>query len=128
MSELKTGHAGHNPWASVANSGPISILSYCGSSILMTVTNKFVVNLKDFNMNFVMLFVQSLVCTITLIILRILGYAKFPFIKQNRRQELVPYFLFTGLDDLHLFEGFTILGCSNLHHFQEFDYYLDCLW
>lgn len=76
MSELKTS-PGHNPWASVANSGPISILSYCGSSILMTVTNKFVVNLKDFNMNFVMLFVQSLVCCLTLVILKGLGYAKF---------------------------------------------------
>ncbi|CCD26876.1 GDP-mannose transporter NDAI_0I03080 [Naumovozyma dairenensis CBS 421] len=67
----------HNPWAGVANSGPISILSYCGSSILMTVTNKFVVNLENFNMNFVMLFVQSLVCTLTLIVLKTLGYAKF---------------------------------------------------
>ncbi|CAD6626864.1 BAH_G0017740.mRNA.1.CDS.1 [Saccharomyces cerevisiae] len=90
MSELKTGHAGHNPWASVANSGPISILSYCGSSILMTVTNKFVVNLKDFNMNFVMLFVQSLVCTITLIILRILGYAKFRSLNKTDAKNWFP--------------------------------------
>lgn len=76
MSELKVPH-GHNPWASIANSGPISILAYCGSSILMTVTNKFVVNLKNFNMNFVMLFVQSLVCCLTLVVLKFLGYAKF---------------------------------------------------
>lgn len=76
MSQLKTSH-GLSPLASVANSGPISILSYCASSILMTVTNKFVVNLKDFNMNFVMLFVQSLVCCLTLAVLKFLGYAKF---------------------------------------------------
>ncbi|CCF60337.1 hypothetical protein KAFR_0J02730 [Kazachstania africana CBS 2517] len=76
MSELKIAN-NHNALASIANSGPISILSYCGSSILMTVTNKFVVNLKDFNMNFVMLFVQSLVCCLTLVVLKFLGYAKF---------------------------------------------------
>lgn len=74
MSELKVDNG---PWSHVANSGPISILSYCGSSILMTVTNKFVVNLENFNMNFVMLFVQSLVCTLALVILKCLGYAKF---------------------------------------------------
>lgn len=67
----------HEWTESVANSGPASILSYCASSILMTVTNKFVVNLDNFNMNFVMLFVQSLVCTVTLCILRIVGVANF---------------------------------------------------
>ena len=90
MSDLKTGHAGHNPLASVANSGPISILSYCGSSILMTVTNKFVVNLKDFNLNFVMLFVQSLVCTLTLMILRVLGYAKFRSFNKTDAKNWLP--------------------------------------
>ena len=64
-------------FSNVANSGPISIVSYCASSILMTVTNKFVVNRNDFNMNFVMLFVQSLVCTLLLVVLKTLGYAKF---------------------------------------------------
>ncbi|SCU86515.1 LAMI_0D02432g1_1 [Lachancea mirantina] len=74
MSELKvdTGAFSH-----IANSGPISILAYCASSILMTVTNKFVVNGKDFNMNFVMLSVQALVCTLALVVLKALGYAKF---------------------------------------------------
>lgn len=69
---------GKHEWVdSVANSGPASILSYCASSILMTVTNKFVVNLDNFNMNFVMLFVQSLVCTLALCVLRAVGVAKF---------------------------------------------------
>ncbi|AET37438.1 GDP-mannose transporter Ecym_1190 [Eremothecium cymbalariae DBVPG len=73
-------------WSHIANSGPISILSYCGSSILMTVTNKFVVNLKDFNMNCVMLLVQSTVCTLALLVLRTLGYAKFrPLNKTDAR-------------------------------------------
>ncbi|CCK68493.1 GDP-mannose transporter KNAG_0B00440 [Huiozyma naganishii CBS 8797] len=89
MSELKA-NPGHNPWASVANSGPISILSYCGSSILMTVTNKFVVNLENFNMNFVMLFVQSLVCTLLLVVLRLLGYAKFRSLNKTDAKNWFP--------------------------------------
>ncbi|SCU95431.1 LADA_0G15588g1_1 [Lachancea dasiensis] len=74
MSELRTESGG---LSHIVNSGPVSILAYCGSSILMTVTNKFVVNGQNFNMNFVMLFVQALVCTLCLTILKTLGYAKF---------------------------------------------------
>lgn len=74
MSELKSriGSSG-----SIANSGPVSILCYCASSILMTVTNKFVVNTDGFNMFFVMLFAQSLVCTMCLMVLKMFGYAKY---------------------------------------------------
>ncbi|CUS24197.1 LAQU0S14e02388g1_1 [Lachancea quebecensis] len=74
MSELKVDNGG---MSQMANSGPLSIIAYCGSSILMTVTNKFVVNVENFNMNFVMLFVQSFVCSLALVVLRALGYAKF---------------------------------------------------
>ncbi|QLQ80062.1 hypothetical protein HG537_0D00620 [Torulaspora globosa] len=89
MSELKIS-ANENAWSRVANSGSISILSYCGSSILMTVTNKFVVNLKDFNMNLVMLFVQSLVCTLTLVVLKFLGYAKFRPLNKTDAKNWLP--------------------------------------
>ncbi|AQZ16848.1 HVG1 (YER039C) and VRG4 (YGL225W) [Zygosaccharomyces parabailii] len=75
MSELKVGN--DNTLARVTNNGPISILAYCCSSILMTVTNKFVVNKNDFNMFFIMLVVQCLVCTMVLVVLKGLGYAKF---------------------------------------------------
>lgn len=47
---------------SIANSGPISILSYCASSILMTVTNKYVLSGYSFNLNFFLLAVQAIVC------------------------------------------------------------------
>lgn len=89
MSELKLGNEG-GMLANVANSGPISILSYCFSSILMTVTNKFVVNLDNFNMNFVMLFVQSGVCTLTLIVLKTLGYAKFRAFNKTDAKNWLP--------------------------------------
>ena len=42
--------ATHNP--------AFPILSYCVSSILMTVTNKFVLSGRDFNLNFFLLTVQ----------------------------------------------------------------------
>jgi len=47
-----------NPSApSISNNPPMSILAYCGSSILMTVTNKYVLN-SSFNLNFFLLAVQ----------------------------------------------------------------------
>lgn len=42
----------------VANNPIFPILSYCGSSILMTVTNKYVLSGLDFNLNFFLLCVQ----------------------------------------------------------------------
>jgi GDP-mannose transporter len=44
--------------ASLTNSPMVAILSYCGSSILMTVTNKYVLGGRDFNLNFFLLCVQ----------------------------------------------------------------------
>lgn len=42
----------------VPNEGAIAILSYCGSSILMTVMNKYVLSGHAFNLNFFFLCVQ----------------------------------------------------------------------
>lgn len=42
---------------SVANNAALSVLAYCGSSILMTVMNKYVLS-ADFNLNFFLLCVQ----------------------------------------------------------------------
>ncbi|KAL7266650.1 GDP-mannose transporter into the lumen of the Golgi [Rhizina undulata] len=52
---------------SAASSSPaLPILSYCGASILMTVTNKYVLSGYDFNLNFFLLCVQSVVCVIAI--------------------------------------------------------------
>lgn len=51
---------------SIANSAPISIFAYCASSILMTLSNKYVVSGFEFNLNFFMLAVQSIVCICTI--------------------------------------------------------------
>ena len=111
----------HEWTESVANSGPASILSYCASSILMTVTNKFVVNLDNFNMNFVMLFVQSLVCTVTLCILRIVGVANFRSLNRTDVKNWFPI-------SLLLVKELTIPCRAHLHNFQESDDHSHCLW
>jgi len=46
-----------SPPTALSNNPPMSILAYCGSSILMTVTNKYVLN-SSFNLNFFLLAVQ----------------------------------------------------------------------
>lgn len=51
-----------NSSGSVTENPVVAILSYCGSSILMTVTNKYVLSGRDFNLNFFLLCVQSVVC------------------------------------------------------------------
>ncbi|KAL2866316.1 GDP-mannose transporter [Aspergillus lucknowensis] len=55
-----------SPTSSVANNPVLSVLAYCGSSILMTVMNKYVLSGADFNLNFFLLCVQSLVCIIAI--------------------------------------------------------------
>jgi GDP-mannose transporter len=46
------------PHVPIVSSPVLAILSYCGSSILMTVTNKYVLSGVDFNLNFFLLAVQ----------------------------------------------------------------------
>lgn len=46
------------PQNPVANSPILPVLAYCGSSIMMTVMNKYVLSGLDFNLNFLLLMVQ----------------------------------------------------------------------
>lgn len=46
------------PSLSFTNNPMISIVCYCGSSILMTVANKYLVSAGNFNLTFFLLFVQ----------------------------------------------------------------------
>ncbi|CAI7615643.1 GDP-mannose transporter [Penicillium manginii] len=50
------------PPSPVAGHPALPVLAYCGASILMTVMNKYVLSGLDFNLNFLLLMVQSLVC------------------------------------------------------------------
>jgi GDP-mannose transporter len=64
-----------NPRAmdSIANNAPLSIALYCALSILMTVTNKFVLLGYSFNLNFFLLAVQAAVCIVTIALLKAFG-------------------------------------------------------
>ncbi|KAL2168639.1 hypothetical protein VTG60DRAFT_6983 [Thermothelomyces hinnuleus] len=53
-----------------------SILAYCLSSISMTVVNKYVVSGSEWNLNFFYLAVQSLVCTLAILVSRQTGLIK----------------------------------------------------
>ena len=53
----KTPTGGAAPIAAVTNNPVFPVLSYCASSILMTVTNKYVLS-GSFNLNFFLLCVQ----------------------------------------------------------------------
>jgi GDP-mannose transporter len=46
----------------ISNNPALPVLAYCGSSIMMTVMNKYVLSGLDFNLNFLLLMVQ--VCMI----------------------------------------------------------------
>lgn len=46
----------------IKNSPPVAVFAYCMSSIMMTVTNKYVLSGGTFNFNFILLAVQSVVC------------------------------------------------------------------
>ncbi|KAK7207088.1 hypothetical protein BZA70DRAFT_3986 [Myxozyma melibiosi] len=73
------GSRGSKPKAVVAvvNSPLISIFSYCGASILMTTTNKYVLSGYSFNLNFFLLMVQSLVCVAAIQICKSMGFISY---------------------------------------------------
>ncbi|KLP01990.1 putative Golgi GDP-mannose transporter [Fusarium fujikuroi] len=60
----------------IENSGPFSILSYCLSSISMTVVNKYVVSGTSWNLTFFYLAVQSIVCIVAITACKQLGMIK----------------------------------------------------
>ncbi|KAI4271141.1 MAG: hypothetical protein LQ337_006214 [Flavoplaca oasis] len=64
MSTPRSG--GSAPIIAATNNPVFPVLSYCGSSILMTVTNKYVLSGFGFNLNFFLLAVQSVVCVVAI--------------------------------------------------------------
>ncbi|KAJ9300319.1 hypothetical protein DTO271G3_2436 [Paecilomyces variotii] len=55
-----------HPSGSISNNPVLPVLAYCGSSILMTVMNKYVLSGLDFNLNFFLLCIQSVVCIVAI--------------------------------------------------------------
>ncbi|CAI2166692.1 14464_t:CDS:2 [Funneliformis geosporum] len=57
--------------------GTLPILTYCAASILMTVTNKYVLSGYEFNMNFFLLGVQSTVCIVLLKVFKFMNLVSY---------------------------------------------------
>lgn len=74
--------------SSLANSAPLSIFSYCISSILMTLTNKFV--LSGRNLNFLILAVQSTVCIATIGSLKSFGVITYRQFNKDEAKKWFP--------------------------------------
>ncbi|GAA6026316.1 hypothetical protein JCM11491_003427 [Sporobolomyces phaffii] len=66
-----------SPVDQLVNHPALPILCYCASSILMTVVNKFVVSGSHFNMNFLLLTIQSVVCVSCVMTAKRLGVITF---------------------------------------------------
>jgi len=60
------GSLDETPSTSALNNPTVALLCYCASSILMTVTNKYVLSGMDFNLNFLLLCIQSAVALLAI--------------------------------------------------------------
>lgn len=75
---------------SLVNSAPASIFAYCASSILMTVTNKYVLAGYDFNLNCLLLAVQQLVGLLSISLLKLAGVITYRNFNQEEARKWLP--------------------------------------
>ncbi|KAI8890247.1 UDP-galactose transporter [Backusella circina FSU 941] len=68
----------------------LPIASYCCASILMTVTNKYVLSGYDFNMNFLLLTIQNLVTVLLLCSFKFLNLIKFRDFDKEEAKKWLP--------------------------------------
>ncbi|KAF2151194.1 UDP-galactose transporter [Myriangium duriaei CBS 260.36] len=81
----------------LSNSPVLPILAYCGSSILMTVTNKYVLS-GSFNLNFFLLCVQSVVGVAAVVTCKAAGIISFRDFKTEEAKKWFPIsFLLVGM-------------------------------
>ncbi|KAF9280864.1 GDP-mannose transporter into the lumen of the Golgi [Mortierella alpina] len=75
---------------SIANSAAVSILAYCSSSILMTVTNKMVLSRFNFNMNFLLLTIQALTAVVMLWVFKKFGLISYRRLDTSEAKKWFP--------------------------------------
>ncbi|KAG1646992.1 hypothetical protein G6F44_000294 [Rhizopus delemar] len=68
----------------------LPIASYCFASILMTVTNKYVLSGYEFNMNFLLLTIQNVVTVFLLVLFKFLNLIKFRDFDKEEAQKWLP--------------------------------------
>ncbi|KAJ5812539.1 GDP-mannose transporter [Penicillium riverlandense] len=79
--------APHNP---ISNNPALPVLAYCGSSIMMTVMNKYVLSGLDFNLNFLLLMVQSIVCIVAIQTCKSMGLITFRDFSSDEARKWFP--------------------------------------
>ena len=119
--------SGTSAASSLANSGPLSILSYCAASILMTVTNKYVLSGYSFNLNFLLLAVQSTVCIFTIATLKSLSLITYREFNKDEARKWMPIALLLVAMIYTGSKALAYLSIPRLHDLQELDHYLDRL-
>lgn len=125
---------------SIENHPVIAVLAYCGSSILMIVTNKVVLSGRDYNLNFLLLAVQvclpsaaasRLTPTNMLLVRRLRNRNRIPQARQHnhlprlqhrRSEEMVSHLAAPNWHDLYLHLGHQIPLHPRLHNLQKPDY------
>ncbi|KAK2749146.1 GDP-mannose transporter into the lumen of the Golgi [Myotisia sp. PD_48] len=80
----------HSSSSPPSNSAVLPVVSYCASSILMTVTNKYVLSGTGFNLNFFLLCVQSVVCTIAIQTCKSMGIINYRDFKPDEAKKWFP--------------------------------------
>ncbi|KAJ4556511.1 GDP-mannose transporter into the lumen of the Golgi [Exophiala dermatitidis] len=79
-------HPSHN-WQ---NNPILPVICYCGSSILMTVANKYILSFPDYNLNFLLLAVQSTVCVLAISTCKSLGLISYRDFKADEAKKWFP--------------------------------------
>ncbi|KAG0085131.1 GDP-mannose transporter into the lumen of the Golgi [Podila epicladia] len=93
------------PQGAIANSATFSILAYCSSSILMTVTNKMVLSRFDFNMNFLLLTIQAAVAIVLLALFKKLDLISYRRVNKEEAKNLQ----FLSIPIYTIFKNLTII-------------------
>ncbi|KAJ5610099.1 GDP-mannose transporter [Penicillium lagena] len=74
----------------ITNNPALPVLAYCGSSIMMTVMNKYVLSGLDFNLNFLLLMVQSIVCIVAIQTCKSMGLITFRDFSSDEARKWFP--------------------------------------
>ncbi|KIX10094.1 GDP-mannose transporter [Rhinocladiella mackenziei CBS 650.93] len=72
------------------NNPILPVISYCASSILMTVANKFILSFPDYNLNFFLLAVQSFVCVLAIQSCKTAGVISYRDFKTDEAKKWFP--------------------------------------
>ncbi|KAL6708137.1 GDP-mannose transporter into the lumen of the Golgi [Coniothyrium glycines] len=90
-SPLQRAPSVHRSGSTSLTENPVAaILAYCGSSILMTVTNKYVLSGVDFNLPFFLLAIQSIVCVGAISICKSAGFITYRDFNSDEAKKWFP--------------------------------------